>query len=96
MIDQDGQGYLSLRVAEAYHKDAGKGVARIGAKAMRALGLEDGSVVEIRGKERVYAVVWPGNPDDPSDIVRIDGSTRANLGVSIDSRVDVLLSLIHI
>lgn len=90
VTDQDGQGYLSLRVAEAYHKDAGKGVARIGAKAMRALGLDDGSVVEIRGKERAYAVVWPGNPDDPSDIVRIDGNTRANLGVSIDSRVDVL------
>jgi len=29
-----------LRVAEAYHKDAGKGVARIGSGAMARLGLE--------------------------------------------------------
>jgi len=28
------QNSIQLRVSEAYHKDAGKGVARIGAKAM--------------------------------------------------------------
>lgn len=78
-----------LRVAEAYHKDAGKGVARIGSGAMARLGLENGGVVEIRGKDKVYAIVWPGNPEDPQDFIRIDGNTRANLGVGIDSKVQV-------
>ena len=39
---------LQLRVAEAYHKDAGKGIARISVSAMTQLGLENGGVVEIR------------------------------------------------
>ncbi|MEI8004359.1 MAG: hypothetical protein WCG94_08470, partial [Methanothrix sp.] len=62
---------LQLRVAEAYHKDAGKGVARIGADAFASLSLENGGVVEIKGKDKIYAIAWPGNPDDPQDIIRI-------------------------
>jgi transitional endoplasmic reticulum ATPase len=80
---------VQLRVAEAYHKDAGKGVARIGVDAFASLSLENGGVVEIKGKDKVYAIVWPGTPDDPQDLIRIDGSTRANLGVGIDSKVAV-------
>ncbi|OPY52203.1 MAG: VCP-like ATPase [Methanosaeta sp. PtaU1.Bin112] len=78
---------VQLRVAEAYHKDAGKGVARIGSSAFASLSLENGGVVEIKGKDKVYAIAWPGNPDDPQDLIRIDGNTRANLGVGIDSKV---------
>jgi transitional endoplasmic reticulum ATPase len=80
---------LSLRIVEAYHRDAGKGVARMSQKAMDKLGLENGEVAEIQGKEKIYAIVWPGNPEDPKDILRIDGNTRANLGVGIDARVVV-------
>ncbi|MCX6675817.1 MAG: CDC48 family AAA ATPase, partial [Methanothrix sp.] len=80
---------IPLRVAEAYHRDAGKGVARINVGIMAGLGLENGGVVEIKGKDRVYAIAWPGNPDDPKDIIRIDGNTRANLGTGIDSKVQV-------
>jgi len=87
--EQAEPGSLQLRVAEAYHKDAGKGVARIGAAAMVALGMENGGVVEITGKDKVYAIVWPGTPEDPSDIIRIDGNTRANLGVGIDNKIQV-------
>jgi transitional endoplasmic reticulum ATPase len=80
---------LQLRVAEAYHKDAGKGVARIGSGAMASLSLENGGVMEIKGKDKLYAIAWPGNPEDPPDLIRIDGNTRANLGVGIDSKVAV-------
>jgi transitional endoplasmic reticulum ATPase len=80
-------GIVLLRVAEAYHKDVGKGVARIGTTAMKKLGLDNGGVVEIQGKEKVYAIAWPGNPEDPKDLIRIDGNTRANLGAGIDNRV---------
>jgi len=88
-MEQADRGPLQLRVAEAYHKDAGKGVARIGAAAMIALGLENEGVVEIKGKDKVYAIVWPGNPEDPQDIIRIDGNTRANVGVGIDNKIQV-------
>ncbi len=82
-------GPIPLRVAEAYHRDAGKGVARIAIGIMARLGLENGGVIEIRGKDKVYAIAWPGNPEDPQDIIRIDGNGRANLGVGIDARVHV-------
>jgi transitional endoplasmic reticulum ATPase len=83
------QSSIQLRVAEAYHKDAGKGVARIGVKAMASLLIENGGVVEIKGRDKVYAIVWPGNPEDPQDIIRIDGNTRANLAVGIDNKVQI-------
>ncbi|OPY49808.1 MAG: VCP-like ATPase [Methanosaeta sp. PtaU1.Bin060] len=76
-------------MAEAYHRDAGKGVARISAATISRLGLENGGVLEIRGKEKVYAIAWPGNPEDPWDLIRIDGNTRANLGAGIDGKVRV-------
>ncbi|MDD1726412.1 MAG: CDC48 family AAA ATPase [Methanothrix sp.] len=86
---QEGDNSVQLRVAEAYHKDAGKGVARIGAAAMASLSLENGGVVEIKGKDKLYAIAWPGNPEDSEDLIRIDGNTRANLGAGIDSKVAV-------
>ncbi len=80
---------LQLKVAEAYHRDAGKGIARLGLDALNRLGANNGDVVEISGKERICAVAWPGNPEDAPDIIRIDGNTRANLRVGIDSWVQV-------
>ena len=77
----------SLRVSEAYHRDAGKGVARVAVSVMKQLGLENGGVIEIQGKEKIYTIVWPGNPEDPQDIIRVDGNTRANLGSAIDVHV---------
>ena len=56
---------------------------------MTRLSLENGNVVEIKGKDKVYAIAWPGNPEDPKDIIRIDGNTRANLGVGIDKKIQV-------
>jgi len=82
-------GPIQVRVAEAYHRDAGKGIARIDVDLMKRLGLENGGVMEIQGKDKVYAIAWPGNPEDADDLIRIDGSTRANLGAGIDTRVTV-------
>jgi transitional endoplasmic reticulum ATPase len=56
---------------------------------MKLLNIDNGGVIAIQGKEKAYAVVWPGNPEDASDIIRIDGSTRANLGAGIDTRVTI-------
>lgn len=82
-------GPVQLKVAEAYHRDAGKGIARLGLDSLNLLGANNGDVLEITGKEKICAVAWPGNPQDPADIIRIDGNTRANLGVGIDARVQV-------
>lgn len=80
---------IVLRVAEAYHRDAGKSIARIGLDIINRLGLKNGDVVEIQGRNKVCALAWPGNPGDAPDIIRIDGNLRSNLGVGIDDRVFV-------
>ncbi len=81
---------VTLRVAEARHRDMGRGIARIDAEALQSLGLVSGDIVEIRSKgEKVAgAIVWPGYPEDiGKGIVRIDGDIRGNAGVGIDDRI---------
>ncbi len=85
--DKDG---VTLRVAEAYYRDVGRGIARIDPDVMEKLGLQSGDVVEIVGKNSVPAIVWPGYPEDRGKgIIRIDGNLRSNAGVGIDDRVTV-------
>ncbi|RLI76779.1 AAA family ATPase [Archaeoglobales archaeon] len=81
---------VSLRVAEAYYRDVGRGIARIDPLVMEDLGLQSGDVIEIIGKNNVPAIVWPGYPEDRGKgIIRIDGSLRNNAGVGIDDRVKI-------
>jgi len=77
-----------LRVVEAKAKDAGRGVARVDPALLGALDLKGGDIVEIEGKDRTVAVVWPGYPEDENrGTVRIDGNTRRNADVGIDEKV---------
>jgi transitional endoplasmic reticulum ATPase len=79
-----------LRVAEAYYRDVGRGIARVDPEVMEELGLQSGDIIEIIGKESVPAIVWPGYPEDRGKgLIRIDGSLRNNAGVSIDDRVRI-------
>jgi transitional endoplasmic reticulum ATPase len=79
-----------LRVAEAYHRDAGRGIARIDTETMRKLGVVSGDVIEIEGKTIATAIVWPSySPDSNKSIIRIDGNIRSNAGIAIDDRVRI-------
>jgi len=81
---------IILRVVEAHSRDVGRGIARIDPKIVEEAGLTPGDVVEIVGKRRTVALVWPGYPEDyGKGLVRIDGYTRNNAGVSIDEKVAV-------
>jgi transitional endoplasmic reticulum ATPase len=79
---------ITLKVVEAYHRDAGRGIARIDMDTMRQLGLVSGDIIEITGRNRAAAVVWPAYPEDRGlGIIRIDGNIRGNAHVGIDDRV---------
>ncbi len=81
---------IQLRVAEAYHRDAGRGIARIDPEVMEKSGLSSGDIIEISGKSTIPAIVWPGYPEDRGKgIIRIDGNIRNNAGVGIDDRVTI-------
>ncbi len=81
---------VTLRVAEAYHRDAGRGIARVDMATMKKLGIVSGDTIEIQGKQTAVAIVWPGYSDDAEqEIVRIDGNIRGNAGVGIDDKVKI-------
>jgi transitional endoplasmic reticulum ATPase len=81
---------ITLRVQEAYHRDFGRGIARIDMETMRQLGMVSGDIIEIEGKTTATAVVWPGYPsEEGKGLILIDGNIRSNARVGIDDRVKV-------
>ena len=79
-----------VTVKEAFHGDAGRGMARLSMDVMKDLGVVSGDIIEIEGKKKATAVVWPGYPEDTrKSILRIDGNIRSNAGTGIDERVKI-------
>jgi transitional endoplasmic reticulum ATPase len=82
---------MNLRVAEAYHKDVGRGIARIDTRLMQQMELVSGDIIEISGKAKTYAIVWPNVEHGPGkeNWIRIDGNLRSNSKVGIDDKVTI-------
>jgi transitional endoplasmic reticulum ATPase len=81
--------FTEVTVKEASHEDAGRGIARVSIDIMKKLGLVSGDVIEIQGKKKAAAVVWPGFQDSGSSIISIDGNIRGNLSTGIDEKVRI-------
>ena len=81
---------VTLRVAEAFKRDAGRGLARLPPQVMEKLNLSPGDLIEIKGKRRTVAKAMPSYPEDrEKDIIRIDGTIRLNAKVGIDDKVEI-------
>jgi transitional endoplasmic reticulum ATPase len=79
---------VQLRVGDAKQRDVYRGIARIDQKTMEKIGVSAGDVIEIVGKRRTAAIAWPAYAEDQGkSIIRIDGITRKNAGVSINEYV---------
>ena len=77
-----------LRVMEALLEDVERGIVRISALHMQRLGAEPGDVVVIEGERQSLARVEPLDAGDRAgSIIRMDGLTRENAGVTLDERV---------
>lgn len=84
------QEFFEVTVKEAAHDDAGRGIARVSIEVMKKLGLVSGDVIEIQGKKKAAAIVWPGFAQDTgSALLRIDGNIRGNAGTGIDEKVKI-------
>ncbi len=80
----------AIKVAELRSGETGKGIARLDPELMNILGIKVGDIIQIDGNKKTVARVLMGEPEDANrGIVRIDGSTRRNAGVSLDERVAV-------
>ncbi len=81
---------VELRVAEAQSRDVGRGIARIDPQIISRMGWVSGDAIEIEGKRKTFALLWPGLQADSSrGIIRIDGFVRNNAGVGIDDNVTI-------
>ncbi len=81
---------LTLKVAESFQNDIGRGIARLDTKAKAELGVSTGDIVKLIGKKAALAIVWQAHPDDEGQgIVRMDGILRQNAGVGLGDKVTV-------
>lgn len=80
----------AIKVAELKSTETGRGIVRLDPALMDVLGIKVGDIVQIDGNKKTVAKVLRGAPEDANlGIIRMDGSTRRNAGVSIDERVAV-------
>ena len=80
-------GIATVRVEGARKRDAGRGIARLPTRIQSSLGVLSGDPVIIQGQRSTVAKVWPG--DHSSNVIRIDGDTRASIGANIGEQVTV-------
>ncbi len=81
---------IRLKVVEALQDDAYKGIARIDPSLMKALGLNRGDVILIKGERETAAIVDRAYPADVGEgIIRIDGLIRRNAKTSVGESVVV-------
>ncbi len=80
----------AIKVTELKSTETGRGIVRLDPALMDVLGIKVGDIVQIDGNKKTVAKVLRGAPEDANlGIVRMDGSTRRNAGVSLDERVGV-------
>jgi len=76
---------IRLKVVEAKHRDVAKCRARLPSFVMNMLGIKDGDVVEIVGKQSTAAIAWSLDEDErDKQIIRLDWLTRKNAGLSLN------------
>ena len=89
MADSDAPT-RKIQVANSRPEDSGRGLAHLPRALMAALGVGEGDVVEILGKQSTPArAVGPYPEDEGLDVLRIDGLQRANAGVGSGDFVEV-------
>ena len=79
-----------IQVANSRPEDSGRGLAHVPRAVMAALGLTEGDVIEIVGKQVTPArAVLPYPEDEGLDLLRIDGLQRANAGAGSGDFVEI-------
>lgn len=81
---------VTLKVAEAFQNDIGRGIARIDSKAKSQLGVATGDIIKLTGKKSALAIVWQAHQDDEGlDMIRVDGILRQNLSIGLGERIKI-------
>ena len=82
---------IELDVEEAIQEDIDKGIARIPSYLFTDLKISSGSFIEIKGKTAVVVKAMRALKESKNSI-RLDGTTRSNIGVSIGDKVKLSIA----
>ncbi|MFC1682243.1 CDC48 family AAA ATPase [Nanoarchaeota archaeon] len=86
---------IKLEIKESFQEDIDKGIARIPSKIMNSLEIVSGDVIEIKAKNTtVLRAMRSIKTDEGREIIRLDGTTRSNIGASIGDKI--LISFVKI
>ena len=88
---------LTLRVAKAVPKDAGRGMARLDPADMARIGAKVGDVVLVDGRQRSTALkIMPAYfVERGKRRIQIDGIARENVGIGLDEPVSVKVTQVR-
>lgn len=85
--------YQKVRIKDAFKGDAGRGRIRIDPNIIIDLKLRIGDAIEIShpvSAKKTAAILYPGKIEAKgTNIIRIDSSSRRNIGVSLDDVVQI-------
>jgi transitional endoplasmic reticulum ATPase len=82
---------VNLKVGELTNREEfGRGIVRLDTKSMSKLGVKEGDVVELQGKNVTGAIAVRAYPADVGlNVVRMDGITRRNAGIGVGETIKV-------
>lgn len=90
-MNQKTKTTIQLTVKEALQEDVDRSIARIPSKIMEDNDFNSGDIIEItNGQKKAFAkLIRAHTTDNGKDMIRLDGTQRANLGVSIGDKVQI-------
>jgi transitional endoplasmic reticulum ATPase len=82
---------VNLKVGELTNREEfGRGIVRLDTKTMHKLGIKEGDVVRVHGKEMTAAIAVRAYPADVGlNVIRMDGITRRNAGIGVGETIKV-------
>ncbi|MEK6944127.1 MAG: AAA family ATPase, partial [Thermoproteota archaeon] len=81
---------ITLKIDEISQRHVGKAIAIVDPKVVEENNLQSGDILEIIANRKSHVKLWPGSTEDyGTGIIRIDGSTRHNIGASIGEKASV-------
>jgi transitional endoplasmic reticulum ATPase len=81
---------IILKIDEISQRHVGKAIAIVDPKVVEENNLQSGDILEIVANRKSHVKLWPGSTEDyGTGIIRIDGSTRHNIGAGIGEKVSV-------
>jgi len=79
---------IALVILEAYNRDVGTGVARVGSEVLKSIEASSNDLIELIGHRRTTAKLLQLYPhDEKKGIIRIDGLIRNNVGANIGDHI---------